>query len=300
MIEPPLKWAGGKRWLARSYSWLFPKSYDRYLEPFFGGGAVFFALRPDRAVLSDKNARLVATYEALRDNPNGVIAALRAYASRHSDEFYYVARATPEADAIKEAARFLYLNRTCWNGLYRVNLKGEFNVPRGTKNNVILPTDDFDAVSKALLNAELSASDFSTTLSQARAGDFVFIDPPYTVARNNNGFLKYNEDIFSWADQERLKAEAVAAASRGASVLVLNAHHDSVSKLYSDAGTLHVVKRHSVISSTSAHRKGVEELAVQIGFETTDSNGDPIQLRKNHSAGTTDAASHMPVPCETA
>lgn len=163
-----------------------------------------------------------------------------------------------------------YLNRTCWNGLYRVNLKGKFNVPRGTKNSVMLPSDDFGAVAEALMNADLSATDFSATLGQAGKGDFVFIDPPYTVAHNNNGFLKYNEDIFSWADQVRLKNEAVAAAERGASVLVLNAHHESVSDLYSDAGKSHVVKRHSVISGNSAHRRGVEELAVQIGFTTND------------------------------
>lgn len=285
MIEPPLKWAGGKRWLARSYSWLFPERYERYFEPFFGGGAVFFALRPARAVLSDKNARLVATYEALRDDPDGVISALQAYADLHSDTFYYTARATPEIDPIREAARFLYLNRTCWNGLYRVNLKGEFNVPRGTKNRVMLPTDDFEGVSKALRNVSLSASDFSTTLAQASKDDFVFIDPPYTVAHNNNGFLKYNEDIFSWADQKRLKEEAVAAADRGACVLVLNAHHESISDLYSDVGTSHIVKRHSVISGTSAHRKGVEELAVQIGFVTHNPR-EPAALSLEERSGT--------------
>lgn len=270
MIEPPLKWAGGKRWLARSYAWLFPETFDRYLEPFFGGGAVFFALKPGRAVLSDKNARLVRTYQALRDDPDGVSRALEGYAARHSDAFYYVARANPEPDEVREAARFLYLNRTCWNGLYRVNLKGEFNVPRGTKNVVLIPSDDFDGVSKLLQQSSLNTCDFNETVSQAGKGDFVFIDPPYTVAHNNNGFLKYNQDIFSWSDQKRLKDEAVAAAGRGASVLVLNAHHESICELYAEVGTPHVVKRHSIISGASAHRKGVEELAVQIGFVTQD------------------------------
>lgn len=295
MIEPPLKWAGGKRWLARSYSWLFPNQYERYLEPFFGGGAVFFALKPSRAILSDKNARLVATYEALRDDPDSVTAALQAYADQHSDTFYYTARAHPETDPIREAARFLYLNRTCWNGLYRVNLKGEFNVPRGTKNRVMLPTDDFEGVSKALQNASLSTSDFSATLAQASKDDFVFIDPPYTVAHNNNGFLKYNEDIFSWADQKRLKEEAVAAADRGARVLILNAHHESICDLYSDVGTPHVVKRHSVISGTSAHRKGVEELAVQIGFATQDPREPESPPLEEQPGAPGEATSHMPV-----
>jgi DNA adenine methylase len=280
MREPFLKWAGGKRWLARSYSWLFPEAYDRYVEPFLGGGAIFFAQEPDSAVLSDANEKLVETYNAIREDWQSVVASLEEYSKLHSDEFYYEARKTEKREAYAEAARFIYLNRTCWNGLYRVNLQGKFNVPRGTKNSVLMDTDDFEAISSALQKATITTKDFEATLSEAGPGDFVFLDPPYTVAHNNNGFLKYNENIFSWADQERLKKAAVAAAARGASVLVLNARHASIEQLYDGVGTMHVVNRHSVISGNADHRKGVEEVAIQIGYKTT--NPKPVAQRDAH------------------
>ncbi|MCU4180195.1 DNA adenine methylase [Bosea sp. BH3] len=280
MREPFLKWAGGKRWLARSFSWLFPASYDRYVEPFLGGGAIFFAQEPSNALLSDANEKLVATYNAIRDDWQSVLAHLEEYAHKHSDNFYYEARATPQIKSAAEAARFIYLNRTCWNGLYRVNLRGEFNVPRGTKDRVLMETDDFEWVSSALQKASITTKDFEATLAEAGHGDFVFLDPPYTVAHNNNGFLKYNENIFSWSDQERLKEAAAAAAGRGASVLVLNAHHSSIEQLYDGVGTMHIVNRHSVISGSAGHRRSVEEVAIQIGYATS----SPIDLLNLHDA----------------
>lgn len=275
-MDPFLKWAGGKRWLARSSNWLFPVSYDRYVEPFLGGGAIFFSEQPHNAALSDANPRLIATYQALKDDWEAVYAHLSEYAAKHSDAFYYEARGSLRQEPAAEAARFIYLNRTCWNGLYRVNLKGEFNVPRGTKTRVLLDTDDFAGVASALSKASLEVQDFEVALADAGKGDFVFLDPPYTVAHNNNGFLKYNETIFSWGDQVRLKDAAVAAAGRGASVLVLNAKHSSVEKLYGGVGRHHTVNRHSVISAASSHRKGVEEIAIQIGYETQSSG---VQLQ---------------------
>ena len=269
MLDPFLKWAGGKRWLARSSKWLFPATYDRYVEPFLGGGAIFFSEQPDSASLSDANPRLIATYQALKEDWEAVYAHLSEYAAHHSDAFYYEARGTARSEPAAEAARFIYLNRTCWNGLYRVNLKGEFNVPRGSKTRVLMDTDDFGGVASALSSATLAVRDFEVALAEAGQGDFVFLDPPYTVAHNNNGFLKYNETIFSWSDQERLKEAALSAASRGASVLVLNAKHSSVEELYSGIGRHHTVSRHSVISAASGHRKGVQEIAIQIGYETS-------------------------------
>lgn len=278
MLDPFLKWAGGKRWLARSSSWLLPETYDRYVEPFLGGGAIFFAEQPQTAILSDANARLIATYRALKDDWQAVVRHLEDYAANHSDTFYYEARSTARDEPAAEAARFIYLNRTCWNGLYRVNLKGEFNVPRGTKNKVLMDTDDFAGIAAALGSASLAVSDFEVALGNAKAGDFVFLDPPYTVAHNNNGFLKYNENIFSWTDQERLKEAAVSAAAKGANVLVLNAKHSSIETLYEGVGQHHVVRRHSVISAHSDHRKGVEEIAIQIGYETEDPRGATLPL----------------------
>jgi DNA adenine methylase len=276
MLDPFLKWAGGKRWLAKSSAWLFPVAYDRYIEPFLGGGAIFFATEPKTALLSDANPRLIATYQAIKDDWEGIVEHLESFAARHSNAHYYVVRGSPEVDPIMEAARFIYLNRTCYNGLYRVNMKGEFNVPRGTKDKVLMDNDDFAGISRALGNASLAAQDFGDALAEAGRGDFVFLDPPYTVAHNNNGFLKYNEKIFSWADQERLKQAAVTAATRGASVLILNAKHSSIETLYADIGTHHVIGRHSVISGLADHRKGVEEIAIQIGYSTIPEIGSPI------------------------
>lgn len=284
MLDPFLKWAGGKRWLARSSDWLFPKSYERYVEPFLGGGAIFFSQEPKEAVLSDANPRLIATYQAIKDDWEAVVRHLEEYAASHSDAFYYEARGAFRAEPEAEAARFIYLNRTCWNGLYRVNLKGEFNVPRGSKTKVLMDTDNFAGTAKALSKASLAVRDFEAALADARMGDFVFLDPPYTVAHNNNGFLKYNENIFSWTDQERLKEAAVDAAARGASVLVLNAKHSSIETLYEDVGCHHVVGRHSVISAHSNHRKGVEEIAIQIGYETADPRVSEMVLQEARPA----------------
>jgi DNA adenine methylase len=268
-LYPFLKWAGGKRWLVQNYEELFPKRFNRFVEPFLGGGAVFFHLAPKRALLSDLNCDLIDTYKAIRDDWKGVWTRLRRHQLAHlksPDEYYYEVRASaPKSDTAK-AAKFIYLNRTCWNGLYRVNLRGEFNVPRGTKDSVLMPDDDFEALSERLQASELVSSDFAATLKKCGKGDFVFVDPPYTANHNYNGFLKYNEKIFSWEDQERLAACVSAAVARGAAALVTNAAHSSVRKLYRGLGTVTTVSRHSVLASESSRRLRVEEIAVRAGY----------------------------------
>lgn len=268
MIQPFLKWAGGKRWLTRSARWLFPDKYNMYIEPFLGSGAVYFFLEPKRAVLSDANKALIETYVAIRDDWRSVEQYLKFYSDKHSTEFYYLTRENLCVSGPEGAARFLYLNRTCYNGLYRVNLKGQFNVPRGTKNKVIMDTDAFSTVSDLLKTADLKSGDFTSSLRNASNGDFVFLDPPYTVAHNNNGFLKYNENIFAWSDQTRLRDEALEASRRGAKVLILNAKHQSIEDLYSKYARIHVLERYSVMSGSSAFRRGVDEVAIQLGYST--------------------------------
>lgn len=262
-ILPFLKWAGGKRWLANQYLDLFPTEYDRYIEPFLGGGSIFFALKPPNSILADYNTRLIETYSEIRDNPHYVAKLLRRHQVLHDDEYYYIERERKyPRSAARRAAQFLYLNRTCWNGLYRVNLKGKFNVPRGTKSSVVLDTDDFEAISSALQNATLIAQDFDITMREAKAGDFVYIDPPYTVKHNHNGFGKYNEKIFGWDDQVRLRDAVVSAIQRGALVAISNADHASVSELYRNVGVHKSVRRKSVISGTVQHRGEVGELLI--------------------------------------
>jgi len=262
-MTPFLKWAGGKRWLTSKHREWFDVEFERYIEPFLGGGAVFFNLAPKKSILSDLNCELVSVYETVRSNPSEVVKILRRHQALHGEEYYYHIRAMKPRTNITRAARFIYLNRTCFNGLYRVNLKGEFNVPKGTKTKVILDDDDFQEVSKRLKSSTMSNCDFGTTLRKAAESDLVFIDPPYTVKHNNNNFLKYNEKIFSWSDQQRLFTEADQAAARGAKVIVSNANHSCIKELYGSSKWVQIeVERASVLASSAKFRKRESELVI--------------------------------------
>jgi DNA adenine methylase len=135
-MEPFLKWAGGKRWLIKQCPSIFPEKYNTYIEPFLGSGSIFFFLEPKKAILSDINKDLINAYKIIKNTPDELYDILKEYHANHSKEFYYNIRDSEFSDDIHRAARFIYLNRTCWNGLYRVNRKGKFNVPIGTKTNV--------------------------------------------------------------------------------------------------------------------------------------------------------------------
>lgn len=262
--QPPfLKWAGGKRWLIEKHAHLLNVEYDRYIEPFLGSGAVFFSLTPKNAILSDSNERLIETYKAIQLNWEKVQERLTIHHKKHSKEYYYSVRKkilkTPET----RAAQFIYLNRTCWNGLYRVNQLGEFNVPIGTKINAILPTDNFKKISEVLKNTTLLSEDFEKIINLAQKGDFLFIDPPYTVKHNQNGFINYNEKIFSWNDQIRLRDSIQKAIKRGAKALITNACHESIRKLYDQTGEIITLNRSSVIAGKSIARGKYEEIVIK-------------------------------------
>ena len=260
---PFLKWAGGKRWLVYEHIGLFPKTFSRYIQPFLGSGSVFFGLAPSSSILADTNERLIETFTQIRDNPLYVYELLRHHHDRHSHEYYYQQRQKCYSDsACERAAQFIYLNRTCWNGLYRVNRRGEFNVPRGTKTSVLLDTDDFSALAEALSQSELLAQDFAHTMARAGAGDFVYIDPPYTVRHKYIGFVKYNEKIFCWEDQVRLRDEVKSAVERGAMVAISNADHESVRELYRSVGSFRSVSRKSVIAAGAQNRGIIDELLI--------------------------------------
>jgi DNA adenine methylase len=276
MSDPFLKWAGGKRWLvAQRPEWLRPEA-SRHVEPFLGSGAVFFRAEPTKAILSDLNAELIETYVALREHPVDVWRNLQEHQRQHSAEYYYRIRAMVCRTPVTRAARFIYLNRTCFNGLYRVNLRGEFNVPKGTKNAVLLPNDDFASVSMVLRRAKLCACDFSTTISVAGEGDFLYVDPPYTVRHNANNFLKYNEQIFSWHDQQRLAKDLALAAKRGASILMSNADHSCIHRLYAESVWQQIpVHRFSKLASSAEHRKATTELVVSNYLTENGKQEDP-------------------------
>lgn len=260
---PFLKWAGGKRWLFTRYPSIFPSSYKRYIEPFLGSGAIFFNLQPRTAILSDSNCELITCYTAIKTNWRLVKKELAKHHDAHNRNYYYKMRAYRPINLYRQAARFIYLNRTCWNGLYRVNLEGKFNVPIGTKTAVITESDNFSSLSEILASAEIFASDFESIIDKAQKDDLLFIDPPYTVKHNLNGFIKYNERLFSWEDQVRLRDSLIRAKKRGASIILTNANHESVRALYESDFDLLIVSRHSVIAADPSKRKKCEELIIR-------------------------------------
>jgi len=262
-LQPILKWAGGKRWFVTNHSEHLNIDFDRYIEPFAGSCAVYFHCQPDKAILADANPELINVYNTLRSDWKKVYAKLVEHNRRHSKQYYYHIRASRPRTKHTQAARFIYLNRTCWNGLYRVNRNGQFNVPIGTKSSAILDTDDFESVHHLLQSADIRCADFRETIFEARRGDLLFVDPPYTVRHNLNGFVKYNETLFSWADQVDLCAAVKAAKSRGATLLMTNANHPSIKELYGDEFEIDVVSRYSSISSSNQSRSSFEELIIR-------------------------------------
>jgi DNA adenine methylase len=256
-MEPLLKWPGGKRLLIDQLRKRLPSTWNQYFEPFVGGGALFFALQPTAATLSDLNPNLIETYLAVRNCPQKVIAALKQL--RNGKREYYRVRNSIPSTPIDRAARFIYLCTLAFNGIHRCNLKGEFNVPYGFKKHLAVCDEDrIRNASTLLQNASLCSSDFEDVISKARAKDLIYFDPPYTVAHNNNGFIKYNAPIFSWADQIRLAEVAKRARDKGCSVLVSNADHDTVRELYPDFSVA-TITRHSIIASQRKFRRPITE-----------------------------------------
>lgn len=256
-LLPLIKWAGGKRRLLSDIAELAPPIFSRYYEPFFGGGAVFFSLLPDLATLSDSNGELIQMYAQVRDQPDKVLKCLGNLPN--SEEDYYRIRAAKMRTDASKAARLIYLCNLSFNGIYRQNLKGKFNVPYGYKTHAI-PCDavTLESVSESLQGKTLIESDFEGVTATAQKGDFIYLDPPYTVAHGNNGFIKYNARIFSWADQKRLAKEALRLKKAGCHVIVSNADHPSIRELYPDF-EVRVIKRQSVMAASSEFRRTVRE-----------------------------------------
>ncbi|WP_269792390.1 Dam family site-specific DNA-(adenine-N6)-methyltransferase [Stenotrophomonas sp. Iso1] len=259
-VLPFLKWAGGKRWLMPLALELQGRCEGTYIEPFLGSGAMFFGLRPARALLSDSNAELVETYRAIASDWRAVRRKLAHHDRLHTADYYYMIRASRPTSVVGRAAKFIYLNRTCWNGLYRVNRAGIFNTPIGTKKRAILESDDFESVARLLEGVDIQAGDFEKQIDRAGAGDLVFADPPYTVRHQFNGFIKYNEQLFSWADQERLRDALHRAKMRGAVVMCTNADHASIRELYEGDFRLFPLSRYSAIAGTGGVRGNYAEI----------------------------------------
>lgn len=235
---PFLKWVGGKTKLLDQLVTRAPRTYRRYFEPFLGGGALFFRLRPASASLSDLNAELIDCYRAIRDDVGAVIDALERHRARHSEAYYYATRDrwNEERQGLlpaQRAAAFIYLNKTCYNGLWRVNRRGLFNVPAGRyEGPTICDAAGLRAASVALRAAELEARPFETLLAEAEAGDFVYFDPPYVPVGATADFTSYTAEAFGLEDQRRLAQVFRALADRGCAVMLSNSDTPLVRRLY--------------------------------------------------------------------
>lgn len=233
-IRPFLKWAGGKTRILRVLRQSVPPSFQRYFEPFVGGGALFFDLSPSDAILSDSNAELISCYEVVRDSPDALIQELSHYAISEA-EFYRVRALQPEElSPIESAARFIYLNKTCYNGVYRVNKNGSFNTPFGHYKSVsLVDARNLRRASAALSHARLGCLDYQTILDSADKGDFVYFDPPYMPISKYSDFKRYTKEKFYDSDHERLAEIFSSLANRGCFVLLSNSYHEKIASLYS-------------------------------------------------------------------
>ena len=265
-IKPFLRWAGGKNWLTKNIDSVLPTHFNNYYEPFLGGGSIFFHLKNQnlikgQATLSDLNPKLIKCYQTLRDSVDLVIDELKKYSN--DSITYYSERDLKYDTDFQEAARFIFLNRTSFNGIYRENLKGIYNVPYGYKNyKLLFDFDNLLRVSESLQNVKIEVSDFGKTILDAEKGDLTFIDPPYTVAHENNGFVKYNQKIFSWEDQVRLKNCILDLEDKGIYYILTNAYHASLIELYTSIGVSKKLERFSVVGGNNAKRDKYHELII--------------------------------------
>lgn len=237
--KPFLRWAGGKSRIVRHLIKLLPREAFRdYWEPFAGAGALFFALAPVRAHLSDHNAKLVSCFRAVRDRPHLVSRHLEEHLSKTSEEYYYRIRNlyNKSESSVAQAACFIYLNRAGFNGIYRVNKKGEYNVPYGHKDPPPAPSrDDLLQASRLLQNSSLSSCSYEMTLSDRalKQGDLIYLDPPYPPLNETSYFAHYTASRFSWEDHEAVARVANEVRAKGCFVMISNSDVERIRDFYS-------------------------------------------------------------------
>lgn len=259
--KPFVKWVGGKRQLLKQFRNLnlypphdFNPVKNTYFEPFVGGGAVFLDLLPKHAVLSDLNSELIITYKVIKDDVNKLIKLLKTY--RYNKEFFLKIRSqkTLKLSDIQIATRFIYLNRSCFNGLYRVNSKGEFNVPFGKYNNpLICDEENLKKISKSLKNVKIYNEDYKNVLKRAKKGDFIYFDPPYYPVNRTSNFTAYTKEGFFEKEQEELRNVFVELHKRGCFVMLSNSDTSFINKLYSKLDKK--IKVHKIDASRNINAK---------------------------------------------
>ena len=273
LVAPVLKWVGGKRQLLETFKPLFPKRFTTYCEPFLGGGAVFFNLQPRKAYVNDINVELMLVYRVIRDDVESLIEILSTY--KNEPDFFYAVRDLDRdkekfdrLSEIERAARIIYLNKTCFNGLYRVNNAGEFNSPFGSyRNPNIVNAPTLRAVNKYLNSAEeiiLTATDYAEVLSELPKNTFVYLDPPYAPVSTTANFTGYTKGGFNRDEQIRLRNCCDDLSERGIKFMLSNSDTDFIRELYSDSFyNITFVKARRSVNSVASKRGDVDELVIR-------------------------------------
>ena len=258
-FEPFIRWAGGKSWLVPHLERLIrPVEIRHYHEPFLGGGAIFFNIDHTlRAYLSDSNEELINAYTCVRNNPEAVIEIVQGYQNIAED--YYRVRALAPNNENERAARFIFLNQTSYNGLYRVNQMGQYNVPFGDRQLWQFDPEKIRLASQRLRNTNIRTCDFEGNKYKIQAHDLVFLDPPYTVSHNQNGFIKYNRNLFSIDDQRRLSRFIDYIKRKDAYYILTNAAHQTIADIFEKGDRRLELQRASLIGGRQARRGPVAE-----------------------------------------
>jgi DNA adenine methylase len=270
-LTPFVKWAGGKRQLMTYLLELKPKNFNTYFEPFIGGGALFLELAPKEAVINDFNSELISVYKSLKSKETFEVLykLCKEHEALHSEDYFYKIRALDTSSdytnqpSPTRAARCIYLNKACFNGLYRVNAKGQFNVPFNGKTKVkLFDEDNFQALHQYFLNNDISIhnGDYQAILDKPRKGDFVYFDPPYDVV-GNQSFTTYTKIGFGREEQTRLRDNFKNLSEKGVFVMLSNSNTEFIRELYKDFN-IHIVQARRNINSQSNGRGKVEEVIV--------------------------------------
>lgn len=271
ILAPILKWVGGKRQLLDTINPLIPKKITTYVEPFVGGGAVLFDLQPKKAIINDFNGELINVYRVVKENSHELLNLLEKHDELNSEEYYYKIRELDRTENYKvmsdveKAARIIYLNKTCFNGLFRVNQSGQFNSPYGKyKNPNIINKPAISAMSNYFNenNIKILEGDYKQALKGLRKGSFVYFDPPYMPISTSSSFTGYTENGFSEKDQIELKKECDKLNARGINFLLSNSNHPLIRELYKDYEIITVKARRS-INSNGNKRGEINEVLVR-------------------------------------
>ena len=271
--KPFVKWAGGKRQIIPTLSKYFPKNYGTYFEPFLGGGAVLFHLLSEnpnqKCSVSDLNSDLVLAYVTIRDRVDELISSLKKHSKNYFNDknaYYYKIRENESKCQIEKTSRLIFLNRTCFNGLYRVNSRGKFNVPLGRYSNPnIVNEENLRVISRVLQSRKISirCRDFSSILEDVKKGDFVYFDPPYQPVSKTANFTSYTNRDFNLEDLERLAELCNNLDSRGCNVVLSNSNTEEVKSMFDKSWKIKEIEVNRAINSDSKKRTGHSELVIK-------------------------------------